>query len=388
MFADCSEGGGRGRARVLPHLVMVSIDPVVRKGSGKDAPLDVMVTIHEEGTPLTWRRWLSVSPAEQEELLERTAALHLWACGMGLTKEQAEKTATRLGKDLHRTFLGEAGGEVLRLLTPTAVLVQVDETLTNLPWELMQTADSALALDTPFGRVVTTAAVPRAQRNPVVEDPTLSILVVANPTDDLAATSAECAAICALQGTQDGVTIDVRVLEGAKATTKALVEAVDGKEFDILHFAGHASFDVADPHQSALRMADGPLTADAVGLLPWSAPPYIVFNSACESARTAAGRRFLSVRGHCNGLAAAFMLAGGEAYLGHYWPVGDQAAGSFASCFYSSLIRRRNVGNAVMDARNDARYRFQTESDLTAFGAVYFGDPGNAERRDVASMAR
>jgi len=386
VFADYSKEAGGG-GRVLPHVVMVTIDPVLRVAAHHGAQFEAMVTIHEEGTPLTWRRWASVSLASQAELLQQTADLHLWSSAMGLTRERAGRTATDLGRDLCATFLGEEGGEMLRALAPTAVLLQVDETLTNLPWELMQTADSALALDTPFGRVVTTGAVPRARRDPVAEDPVLRILVIANPTDDLAATVAECAAITALEGTQAGVSIEVRVLEGAKATTKSLARAVKGQDYDILHFAGHASFDVADPHISALRMADGPLTADAVTMLPWRVPPYIVFNSACESARTAAGRRLVSERGHSNGLAAAFMLSGCEAYLGHYWPVGDQAAGSFAATFYSSLLRRRNVGNAVMDARADARYRFTTESDLTAFGAVYFGDPGTAERRDVASMA-
>ncbi|MGV8910859.1 MAG: CHAT domain-containing protein [Propionicimonas sp.] len=386
MFADYSGEPGGGD-RLLPHVVMISIDPVARAAPARTAPLDVMVTIHEEGTSLAWRRMATVTHAQQEELLKKTADLHLWSAGMGLTRTQAKRTATELGRDLHRVFLGDHGAEMLTALTPTAVLVQVDETLTSLPWELMQTADSKLSLDTPFGRVVTTGAVPRAKRDPVAEDPILRILVVANPTDDLAATAAECNAISSLEGSLDGVTIEVRVLEGAKATTKALARAVKGQDYDMLHFAGHASFDVADPHTSALRMADGPLTADAVGLLPWRVPPYIVFNSACESARTAAGRRLQSPRGHANGLAAAFMLSGSEAYLGHYWPVGDQSAGNFAASFYSSLVHRRNVGNAVMDARGDARQRFETESDLTAFGAVYFGDPGTAERRDVASMA-
>lgn len=386
MFADYSgRSGGGGRA--LPRVVMIAVDPAVRVDSDPTSPLEVMVTIHEEGTPLTWRRWATVTHAAQTELLQQTADLHLWSSGMGLTRQLAKLAATDLGKDLYRTFLGDSGGEMLEKLSPTAVLMQIDEKLTSLPWELMQTADSMLALDTPFGRVVTTGAVPKALRDPVTEDPVLRILVIANPTDDLAATAAECAAISSLEGSQDGVTIEVRILERAKATTKALTRAVKGQDFDILHFAGHASFDVADPHTSALRMADGPLTADAVGLLPWRVPPYIVFNSACESARTSAGRRLLSERGHCNGLAAAFMLSGTEAFLGHYWPVGDQAAGSFAATFYSSLVRRRNVGGAVMDARRDARHRFDTESDMTAFGAVYFGDPGTAERRDVASMA-
>lgn len=386
MFAEYSGEPGGG-ARFLPHVVMISIDPSALRPPDPTAPMAVMVTIHEEGTPLTWRRRVSVPVTMQQRLLQRTADLHLWSAGMGLTRTVAGRTATSLGRDLYRTFLGRSGDEVLRALSPTALLVQVDETLTNLPWELMQTAEGALALDIPFGRVVTTGSVPRARRDPVAEDPVLRILVVQNPTDDLAATRAECAAILSLEGRLDDVTIEVTVLEGAKATTTALARTVEGKDYDVLHFAGHASFDAFDPHVSALRMADGPLTADAVARLGWSVPPYIVFNSACESARTGAGRRLQSARGHSNGLAAAFMLSGTEAYLGHYWPVGDHASGSFAAMFYTALLRRRNVGNAVMDARKEAFRRFTTESDLTAFGAVYFGDPGTAERRDVATMA-
>ena len=81
------------------------------------------------------------------------------------------------------------------------------------------------------------------------------------------------------------------------------------------------------PERSALYFADGVLTANDVLALSWPAPPYFVFNSACESGRAAGGRRLLSRRSQSNGLAAAFLAAGVAAYAGYFWPVTEVGAG-------------------------------------------------------------
>ncbi len=121
--------------------------------------------------------------------------------------------------------------------------------------------------------------------------------------------------------------------------------------------------------------------------LAWSAPPYIVFNSACESARAARGRRLVSRAGHTNGLAAAFLAAGAEAYIGHFWPVDDWGAAMFATTFYEALFERVNVGGAVLEARRAVMRDASDHGLLTGTGAVFFGDAGTAERRDLASAA-
>lgn len=383
MFGEHSTRAGGGGS-FLPRVVQVSVDRAgpVRVPAG--GPLTFVVSIHEEGTALTWRKPVSVSQKRARSLLDRAAKLHLWSLGLALTRPAACKTAVDLGRDLYRTFLGRAGAEVLDALHPTAVLLCVDETVINLPWELLGTAGDALAVDVPFGRVVATGIVPTARRDPLAEDPTVRILVVANPTDDLDATEAELDAISRLQGGVGDITVEVTSMTGDDASRSDLAAAIRGQDFDIVHFAGHALFDEGGPHESALLLADGPFTADDVGGLAWSEPPYIVFNSACESARAAAGRRLVSARGHANGLAAAFLATGSEAYIGHYWPVGDEAAGAFAETFYGALFTRRNVGTAITHARQEAAHRFSGDGDLTAFGAIFFGDAGTAERRDLA----
>jgi CHAT domain-containing protein len=158
-----------------------------------------------------------------------------------------------------------------------------------------------------------------------------------------------------------------------------------GRDHDIVHFAGHARFAAGDPHDSSLLLADGELTARHVAQLKWAAPPYLVFNSACQSARVTQGRSLVAAGGRANGLPAAFLAAGCESYVGHFWPVGDAAAADFAGRFYDTLFRDVDAGAAVLAARRAVRARFDEAADLAVFGAVFFGDAGSAnERRDLA----
>ena len=93
------------------------------------------------------------------------------------------------------------------------------------------------------------------------------------------------------------------------------------------------------------------MTADELLALDWVAPPYLVFNSACESGRAAGGARLVSDQGQANGLAAAFLACGAAAYAGYFWPVTDEGACRFAETFYPALFGLENVGLAFQEAR-------------------------------------
>ena len=141
------------------------------------------------------------------------------------------------------------------------------------------------------------------------------------------------------------------VLTRDKATRSAFSEMLAAGDYDILHFSGHGSFDPSAPETSAIRFADGMLSAEDILNLKWKAPPYLVFNSACESGRAAGGKRLVSNESHSNGLAAAFIAAGASAYAGYFWPVTETGASLFTKAFYSSLFKRENVGLAFLEAR-------------------------------------
>lgn len=377
---------GEYRTAFLPRVVHIAIMRYQRELPQPGEALEFLVSIHEEGTGISWQQNVLMDAATEQFLADATNQLHLWSLNLALRPEDAKALVQQLGQRLYETFIGAAGEQVLRAIPPTAVLLNVDETLLNLPWELIQLAAAPIAQTTPFGRLVTTRQLLRPGRDPLQEDRVVRILAVANPTLDLAATAAELAALTELQGRHGAFDLKVTALRGAKATRARFAKLLAAGSYDILHFAGHAFLRPDEPGSSALRFADGDLTADDVLALSWKAPPYFVFNSACESGRAIGGRRLISAESHGNGLAAAFLAAGVAGYAGYFWPVSDTGASIFTRTFYQALFMRENVGLAFLEARQRAIDELGEVGDLTGYSAILFGDAASSHRRDL-SMA-
>lgn len=377
----------RQRDEDTPHVIQLSVaraDPALPQPG---APLPFLVTVHEEGTGLSWRRAVTLSPSDRRDLLDGAQRLdRLGRDGTGATEEPRE-LAVATGRALFEAFLGADGARYLGRVKPTAYLVDVDETVMDLPWELLSRDGELLAEQAPLGRLVGTQTLPRPGRDALDEDKVVQILAVSNPTGDLTSSEEEVGAIEALAGEWDGYTVEVTTLDGRDATASHLSNLVSEKPFDILHFAGHASYDADAPESAALRLADGPFDAERVLDLPFRKPPFFVFNSACESARAAGGLRLVSPTQRSNGLAAAFLTCGAEAYAGYVWPVSDRGAALFAGTFYRALFRRENVGLAFQDARLRARDELELIGDLSGLAAVLYGDAGAAHRRDLVTRA-
>ncbi len=378
---------GGYRKQELPRVMHISVARYRRDLPQPGEALEFLVAIHEEGTGITWQQNVTVDPAGEEFFVEATHNLHLWSLNLALTPQKAGDLVRQLGTRLYETFIGPGGDKILRAITPTAVLLDADETILNLPWELIAVQGGSISQRTPFGRLVTTRQTLRAGRDPKQEDSVVRILAVANPTLDLAATQASIAALTGLAGDHGGFSVEVDVLSEAEATRASFADKLRAGDYDILHFAGHAFLNPDDPGSSALRFADGDLTADRVLDLPWKAPPYFVFNSACESGRAVGGQRLVSDQSHSNGLAAAFLAAGVDGYAGYFWPVTDAGAGIFAKTFYRLLFERENVGLAFLEARQRAISELGEVGDLTGYSAVLYGDAASQHRRDLATAA-
>ena len=61
--------------------------------------------------------------------------------------------------------------------------------------------------------------------------------------------------------------------------------------FDIVHFAGHGRYDAARPERSCWMFSDGPLYAFELRhtLANAEVTPWLLYGSACEGSREAAG---------------------------------------------------------------------------------------------------
>lgn len=374
---------GRGKEQ-LPRVLHISIARFSRNLPEASEPLQFLVSIHEEGTAITWQQNVTVGPEDERFFLDKTQDLYLWSLNASLTPDKAKERVVQLGNRLYETFIGLEGGRILGTIPPTAFLLNVDETILNLPWELIGTGGNAFALKLPFGRLVTTRILPRPGRDALEEDNVVRILAVANPTLELAAGEREIDALKELEGNRGGYSIEVKVFARENATKSAFAAMLNTGNYDILHFSGHGAFDPSAPETSSIRFADGLLSADEVLALKWISPPYLVFNSACESGRAAGGRRLVSDKSHSNGLAAAFIAAGVSAYAGYFWPVTDSGASLFAKAFYKTLFERENVGIAFLEARKYVVRELGEVGDLTGFSAVLYGDAASAHRRDLA----
>jgi CHAT domain-containing protein len=205
-----------------------------------------------------------------------------------------------------------------------------------------------------------------------LEDGRLDVLLVVNPTRDLAGAEQEGQRLKARLEKASGVR--VQALNGSEATRRALLRAFGSGEFDIVHYAGHAFFDPMNRAQSGLlchgqEVLTGNDLASAGNL-----PSLIVFN-ACESARVrSAGRvrapgRAADLSANA-GLAESLLRGGLANFVGTYWPVGDSSALEFASTFYTKLLEGAPVGSALVASRE--RVRAIGSADWADY--VHYGD--------------
>ncbi|WP_169813309.1 CHAT domain-containing protein [Nocardia vaccinii] len=110
-----------------------------------------------------------------------------------------------------------------------------------------------------------------------------------------------------------------------RAFTAALIDA------DVVHYAGHATFDADDPMASGLRLADGLLTARDVaalsGLRLWLATL-----SGCETgvSRHHPGDDLM-------GLVRGFLYAGAPSVVAGLWRVADDSTAEIMTRFYTYL---------------------------------------------------
>jgi hypothetical protein len=316
------------RAPDQPRVVQLQISRPRVALPRRSEPLEFVVALHVEGTPVTWQRNAALARDDEQRMLETVDGLRRWSGGVGLTRRQATAAVTDLGRTLRDVFLGTKGRRLLADLDRTALLLMVDETVLHLPWEMMFDTDNTPLVLAPFGRVVTTRVAPPTGRDLSTEDPTVRILAVENPTDDLAASERVMEVIHGLRpGNPDldipELDIKVTTLARGEATRRRFAETLLADDFDIVHFAGHGRFDSDHPSDSAVVLADGLLTDEHVMKLRWKQPPFVVWNSSCESARVGPGTRLVSNARRSNGLASAFLSRGVEAYLGHYFFVED-----------------------------------------------------------------
>lgn len=246
--------------------------------------------------------------------------------------------------------------------------LDIDERLIDLPWEMIHDGSEFLCLKYAMGRrLLSDQAFILPQRHPQFAEDT-RVLIVADPTNDLPAAKREGSEIATLLREKCAMRVDEFTTAGI--TKKDFLLSL--KDYDIVHFAGHASHDASSPDESQLILSDGEIKAFEIARFMANRSPAVVFLNACWSAEEL--RDPDSYSPMMRGLGRTFLYAGVTAFLGYLIPVPDYSATLFAISFYEALAQGQTIGESLRRARIRCRGD-KLESDLTWSSAVLYGDP-------------
>jgi hypothetical protein len=153
---------------------------------------------------------------------------------------------------------------------------------------------------------------------------------------------------------------DLIVKFGAKrvaGSRSAVNKLLRSRGTQLIHFAGHGSYDPANVDDSEIRLADGALVpGDLFNASIGKNERPFVFLNACQVGE--AGWDLTQI----GGWAEAFCAVGFSGFVGPYWKVNDLVARKAARVFYAALDANQTIGEAMQAVRR----RFLEDDDYPA----------------------
>lgn len=165
-----------------------------------------------------------------------------------------------------------------------------------------------------------------------------NLLAIKNPTDNLSYTEIEVEAI-------QGYFKSAQILKQNDATKKAFYHQLQDT-VHCLHFSCHGSFDLTNPFDSSLQLADELLTLDEIFALNLSHTSLVTL-SACETGLTDP----TSVSDEYIGLPSGFLYAGSSNVISSLWAVNDVSSALLMDKFYENLQRYDSMATALNQAQ-------------------------------------
>jgi CHAT domain-containing protein len=246
--------------------------------------------------------------------------------------------------------------------------LDIDERLIDLPWELIHDGTQFLCLRYAVGRRLVSNQSFHPPRRRAQLPGSTRVLIVADPTSDLPAARREGREVGSLLRDKCGMTVDEFTTGGI--TKKDFLLCL--QDYDIVHFAGHASHHASSPDESCLLFSDGEIQAFEIERFLPSRSPAVVFLNACWSAEELSNPD--SYTPMMRGLGRTFLYAGVTAFLGYLVPIPDDSATHFAVTFYEALAQGQTIGESLRRARIQSRDP-HVPDNLIWSSAVLYGDP-------------
>lgn len=271
-------------------------------------------------------------------------------------EERRIEALRSIGVRLYNNFFAHTGFNLEEMVQKTSgdfLVLRLDETTVDLPWEILQLDGQYLSRKWQMARQLE-SGVPGRQSAFVPADKELRVLVIGDPTQDLPGAKREAEDISEKLRSRPGASVTCLIQDAPYAEVSRELDSVN---YDVLHYAGHARFDSLRQGASGLVLSDHILTAKDLSTRRFL--PRLFFANACNSARTGDGKVFDPFQGTrpTINMVSGLLSAGAGAFVGSMWDVDDNAALTFARAFYDGLLpgdgrqARMAVGEAVRTAR-------------------------------------
>jgi CHAT domain-containing protein len=297
------------------------------------------------------------------------------ASDRGLSLAALEK----FGSELTQLVLPDSVDTILKRHLDSPLVVVHDAASSQIPWETIRLGTVFPALEAGLSHRYEAEDLSIAKwLQERQRASTLDILLVINPTKDLAGADDEGKRIRTIfEKLKPAVTI--RELNGDQARKQEVAACLSSGKFDVIHYAGHAYFDQVDPSKSGILCAGREILsgADLAGI---GSLPSLAFFNACEAGKVRRAGEKTEINPKISthervqrgvSFAEAFLRGGIANYIGTYWPVGDAAALTFAENFYQQLLAGEALGSAVMAGRK--KVKDLSSADWADY--VLYGDP-------------
>jgi hypothetical protein len=267
-------------------------------------------------------------------------------------ERDAERLSSR-GEFLRRLLIPRDLEDLLAGSAP--IVLACDSTLARIHWELLSqphpqgatlsAGGNFLGLARGFTRQLRTVFAPLPEPPPP-SNRKLRVLIVADAASDMPLPGARAEGLAVrrtFEAMNDrtpagGNRVDIVSMIGPGEANWALVmeKLLDSPPFDVLHYAGHCSYDAKDPENSGWIFSNGNvLTARELARVDHI--PKLVFSNACESGVTPS-RSELRSAALAPSFAEAFFARGVANFICTAWPVEDGPARDFALRLYSGLL--------------------------------------------------
>ena len=254
-----------------------------------------------------------------------------------------------MGRKLCDDLLNPEHKQFLSQTTIEHLILELDDHLVHIPWELLYIDTFFLSERFSCGRQVETQQRLKSCTQRLLRHP-LKMWILTNTQSNLKNVASEGLELFKRIHRKNADTPFFEPDLDSEITADKIKENI--REYDIVHFAGHGIFNLDDPGKSAWELPGKNLTASDIYNMAGSlALPSIVFSNACQSARTEAWDIQKHATDSSFGLANAFMYSGVKHYIGTFGDIPDNTGGKFALTFYDELVAGRTIGQALKQAK-------------------------------------